>query len=507
MIRFQFGHLAALALGVACTQLCDARETKNVSTASELRQALSAVEPGDTIVCAEGQLDLNGDLAITRSGEAGKPVVLRSKNIGKTEIVGKSRFTLDAVSHVVVEGFVFFSTEGPAFELKSCSNVRITRNTFHLKETTKSSWVMITGSKSKSGMLSQRNRVDHNLFEHKSQLGNFITIEGTRTPSYQVSQYDIIDHNHFRDIGPRAENVLEAIRIGSSDFSLSSGHTLLEKNLFQRCDGDPEYISIKSSDNITRHNTFRECLGSLSLRHGNRNTVDGNFILGNGRTGSFTDSTGKTWTLGTGGVRFCGDSMVIVNNYCEGLTGSKWDAPLAITGGDAEYGDGQKLTKHHRSRYATIAFNTFVNNRSGIEVGYHGDGFQGNWWRMPPVGIAIANNLIIGAGDTLVKFFSSPINSTWEGNIAFAMDGAVVSAASISGVRVVNPMLVRQDGIWRITKKSPALDGATGSFPIVTHDIDGQLRGEAKDVGADEFSALPSVNRPLTAEDVGPNAK
>ena len=68
-------------------------------------------------------------------------------------------------------------------------------------------------------------------------------------------------------------------------------------------------------------------------------------------------------------------------------------------------------------------------------------------------------------------------------------------------------MLVRQDGIWRITKKSPALDGATGSFPIVTHDIDGQLRGEAKDVGADEFSALPSVNRPLTAEDVGPNAK
>ncbi|MBI5474877.1 MAG: right-handed parallel beta-helix repeat-containing protein [Ignavibacteriae bacterium] len=506
MLRHVCERLTPVVVFLAmCAHPLDATE-RRVSTADELRSALTGAQPGDIILCADGQFDFNGDLIVNRSGTDAQPIIIKSMKRGKTSIVGNSRIVLDAVSHLVIEGFEFVSTKGTAIELRACSNVRITRNIFHLKETTKGSWVMITG-KEKSEALSHHNRVDHNLFEKKSMLGNFITIEGTKTPSYQVSQYDTIDHNHFRDIGPRAENVLEAIRIGSSDFSLSSGFTLLEMNLFERCDGDPEYISIKSSDNIIRNNTFRECLGSLSLRHGNRNTIEGNFILGNGRTGMFTDSTGKTWTLGTGGVRFCGDSMIIINNYCEGLTGTKWDATLAITGGDAEYGDGQKLTKHHRSRYATIAFNTFVNNRSGIEVGYDGEGFQGNWWRMPPVGITIANNVIVGSKDTLIKFFSTPLDSRWESNIAFARGSGIVSGETISGVRVVDPKLIKQQGFWRITERSPCVDAAVGGFAYITQDVDGQTRDKKPDVGADEFSSLPKRNHPLTMSDVGPKAK
>ena len=53
---------------------------------------------------------------------------------------------------------------------------------------------------------------------------------------------------------------------------------------------------------------------------------------------------------------------------------------------------------------------------------------------------------------------------------------------------------------------SPAIDAATGSFPGVTVDIDGQPRGEGevKDVGADEVSEAPVLARPLTPDDVGP---
>lgn len=498
--------IVAFMLTLLSTDLF-AGATKSVATVADFQKAIASAQPGDIIVLADGTYDLNGTVTIATSGKAGQPIVLKSKNRNRAILTGDSRFVLETAAHVIIEGFDFRSTGGPAIELRACNNIRVTRNVFHLKDTKRANWVFINGSKQNPTALSHHNKIDHNLFENKSQLGNFITVEGTRTGGFQVSQYDTIDHNHFRDIGPRVENVLEAIRIGSSDFSLSSGHTLLERNLFERCDGDPEYLSIKSSDNIIRFNTFRECLGSLSLRHGNRNTVEGNFILGNGRTGVFIDSTGKRWTLGTGALRFYGDSMIIINNYFEGLTGSKWDGTCAITSGNAEYGDGQKLTKHFRIRDAVVAFNTFVNNRSNIEIGYDGEGFQGNWWRLPPSGLVIANNVIVGSNDTLVKIYAAPIHATWQGNIVHAKKGAVVTGTRIDGVNEIDPKLTRKDGIWRLSNMSPAIDAAIGFFPSIAKDIDGQLRESKKDAGADEFSKSPILNHPLTSKDVGPNAK
>jgi hypothetical protein len=303
--------------------------------------------------------------------------------------------------------------------------------------------------------LSGYNRIDHNGFEKKSQLGNFITIEGTKRSEPQASQHDRIDHNLFADIGPRAENVLEAIRIGSSTYTLSSGYTVLEHNLFERCDGDPEYISIKSSHDTIQYNTFRECLGSLSLRHGNGSVVQGNYILGNGRTGSFLDSTGKTWTLGTGGVRFCGSHMSVLDNYLEGLTGTEWDATVAVTGGDAEYGDGQPLTKHFRIRNARVAGNLLVNNAGGMEFGYNGGGFQGNWWPMAPIDMTIEQNVIVGSTGMLIKSYNPPLQTTWKDNLVWPTGKAVAMSRPINGVRIEDPKLEQTDGIWHLPGRPP----------------------------------------------------
>lgn len=427
-----------------------AQDLVRVRTAAELKNSLKKATPGLTIQVEDGLYDFGGTIVLRKGGDEGKPLVISAAHRGKAVFIGDSRFRLEAVSHVVIEGFEFAGTEGPAVELKGCQNIRITRNVFHLQETMRSSWVMIDGLSTDTTRFSMHNRVDHNLFEKKSVLGNFITIEGTRTAAPQVSQFDRIDRNHFRDIGPRVENALEAIRVGGAEYSLSSGFTVLEENLFERCDGDPEYISIKSSDDTIRHNTFRECLGSLSLRHGNRNTVDGNIILGNGRTGTFLDSTGRTRTLGTGGLRFYGNGMRIINNYFEGLTGSRWDATFAVTNGNAEYGDGQPLTKHFRIHDATIAFNTLVNNRGNFEIGYDGEGFQGNWWHLPPEGLHIHNNIIVGTQDTLIKIFTAPVNCGWEDNIAWATGSAVVSRSPINGVRLTDPGMVKDGETWRV---------------------------------------------------------
>lgn len=496
-------HRSALLYGAP---LVSRGRTVTVATVAQLRTAAGEAEPGDTILVEPGTLVLERPVIFTVAATPGSPVVLRARVRGGTVLAGDSRFVLERAAHVVIEGFAFRSDYGPAVELRGCTGVRVTRNTFRLSDTQPGAWVLITGSKRNPEAASRGNRVDHNLFEQKRVLGNCITIEGSTAGTPQVSQYDTIAHNHFRDIGPRIENALEAIRIGNSGLSLSSGFTLIERNLFERCDGDPEYISIKSSDNTIRHNTFRECLGSLSLRHGNRNRVEGNFILGNGRSGSFTDSTGRTWTLGTGGVRFCGDGMVIVNNYTAGLTGTEWDAALAVTNGDADYGDGQSLNKHFRIRDALIAFNTFVDNTGGLEIGYDGGGFQGNRWPLPPSGLVIANNVFVGAHGGHIRQFAVPERSRWEGNILFTRGGTPALPAGLEGVRVLDPALVPVDGLLRPAAESPLVDAAVGLYPDVLTDVDAQERGARKDIGADEVSTSPRRNAPLTAGDVGPDA-
>ena len=50
----------------------------------------------------------------------------------------------------------------------------------------------------------------------------------------------------FRDAGPRARNEMEAVRIGWSGISQSSGFTVVEHNVFENVDGDPEIVSVKA---------------------------------------------------------------------------------------------------------------------------------------------------------------------------------------------------------------------------------------------------------------------
>lgn len=415
-------------------------------TGDEFLAALKAARPGSVIVVDAPALQLTGLVVTELNGTKEAPIVIKAHTRGKVSVTGPTSFILRRSSFVTIEGFVFVNDGSSAIRLEGCSNVRITRNTFRLNEQGRGSWVMVTGLNGGSPAFSHHNIIDRNLFENKKELGNFLTIEGTKGASPAVSQYDLIEWNHFRNIGPRAENVLEAIRIGSSEFTLSRGHTVLQNNLFERCDGDPEYISIKLSDCIVRSNTFVECLGSLSLRHGNNSRVERNVIIGNNRTGSFLDSTGKTWTLGTGGIRFCADSMTIIGNYAEGLTGKEWDATVAVTNGDAEYGEGKPLTKHYRTRYTLLQDNIFVNNRSGIEIGFDGAGFQGNWWKMPPSFTTFRRNIIAGGTDTLVKFLSEPVSTVFEGNIVLPYGNAVGASRTVPGITLGGLNLVRVDG-------------------------------------------------------------
>lgn len=111
-------------------------------------------------------------------------------------------------------------------------------------------------------------------------------------------------------------------------------HAVVQHNLFEDCDGDAEVISNKSSDNIYRYNTFRSNRGSLVLRHGDRNRVEGNYFLSN-----------------TGRFRMYGDKHTVLGNYFSGNNGGLTSvlATFVIGSGDTAADDEAASTSFYAS--------------------------------------------------------------------------------------------------------------------------------------------------------------
>ncbi len=463
-----------------------------VSTATDFEDICEDddLRPGDIIELADGTYDPGSISIQDKAGLPGQPIIIRAANIGQAVIAGESYFNLRRAAYIQIEGFRFTSDRYTVIKLEASNNIRITRNTFQLTETEGESgkWVYIGGVWDDATLLSHHNRIDHNTFRDKHQLGNFITIDG----GDNVSQHDRIDHNYFYNIGPRHDNEMEAIRVGWSQLSLTDGFTLIEYNLFEDCDGDPEIISIKSCKDTVRYNTIRSSQGTVSLRHGDGSVVHDNYFLGEGK-------------VGTGGVRIYARNHKIYNNYFEGLTGYRWDAAITLTNGDTDTGS---LSAHWRVDNATIAHNTLVNNYSNIEIGY---GRGDNSWTREPRNVTMVNNLVIGGQGDLIEIINQPNNFTWEGNIMYPQNGfALGMAATSTEINQIDPMLeyaaTESDSLWFLSASSPAINAALTSHLNITRDIHGQSRITPNDVGADEYSINPITRRPLTATDVGPNA-
>ena len=457
-----------------------------VSSTSQLETAVKDILPGDTIIVKDGSYNFGGNISVSKSGDDENKVTIRAESIGGVILIGESYFDLKQVSFIIIEGFVFKSTDVTAIKTEGCDNIRITRNTFQLNETASLKWIVIGGVWNDANIISQHNRIDHNLFEGKNQPGNCITIDGTSDPTYQSSRYDIIDHNYFRNVGPRIDNGMETIRLGWSELSMSSGFTTVEYNLFEDCDGDPEIISVKSSDDTVRYNTFRSSQGTLCLRHGNRTSANSNFFLGENKPGA-------------GGIRIYGDDHKVYNNYFEGLTGTIWDAPITLTNGD--YDSGTNYSKHFRINRAKIVFNTLVNNKHGIEIGYTNNGN----YSKPPRDVIIANNIITASENELVRVITSPVNINWSTNIFYPSDSASTGIQfTETQAKIINPNLIFEDSLWLLSNNSPAIDSASNDFDFVIEDLEGQARDDHPDIGADEYSMEMKKNKPLTSCDVGP---
>ena len=320
--------------------------------------------------------------------------------------------------------------------------------------------------------LGTSNRLDHCYLAGKTNDSPTLQIEVEGKPNYHR-----LDYNHFGHRPPLNRNGGETIRVGYSHQSMTNSGTLVEHNLFERCDGELEIISNKSCENVYRANTFLECAGMFTLRHGNRCVVDGNFFIGHHKNGS-------------GGIRIIGEDHVIINNYIDGVEkGGFW-----ITSGISN----SELKGYFQSRNCVIAFNTFVDSRGpAIELDA---GFGSSGRTLRPDSVTIANNIFSLSEGTLLKGREGGSGYKWMGNIAWP------AGVEHAGIKFTDPKLKRgPDGLGRPAKDSPARNIAEGNFSSIKTDIDGQERKGHAHAGCDQVTDSPIVNRFLTAADVGPS--
>ncbi|WP_258103281.1 chondroitinase-B domain-containing protein [Marinoscillum sp. MHG1-6] len=472
-------------------------QTKTVvSNSTDFSNAIKNSGSGDTVVMLDGVY--NGVyLSVYSSGEEGNPLVIMAENIGGVEFTGTSGFVLKAVSHVVIQGFKFSGGTATAIKLEGCNNIRITRNIFDLQETTSLKWVLIGGKWDAPDLISHHNRIDHNTFQNKSEAGNYITVDGSGNG--QQSQYDLIDHNLFRDNTPRIPNGKESIRVGVSTLSRSSGFTTLEFNYFEHCHGDPEIISVKSCDNIVRHNTLVDNQGTITLRQGSRSRVEGNYIFGSEDACNLDGNC-------PGGIRVYGEDHVVVNNYLQGLKGDRWDAPITLTYGDAKRG-GTSLAAHYRPDNIIIAYNTLVDNDYGIQIGFD----NGGKYNLPPKDVIMAFNLVTGSTNELIKYYNDPEGMVWVDNVFYPTGSAVLTQDGTKTfgsdeISVADPQLTfdATTSLWKSTESTQQYLKDDELIGSMIKDVHGDLRGSMTTVGADEFSMESIRFAPLAVDDVGP---
>jgi hypothetical protein len=445
---------APLTLGGLGTAAA-APQGASLASAPGLAAALDRAVPGDHVTVAAG-VYASGTIRITRSGTAAAPIHVSAASVGAAVLTGGARVEFGAVSHVVLEGFVFNESAGIDVP-PSAAAVRITRNTFN---NVSGHNVVISADNSE---------VDHNAFQNKTSAGVYLQVNGPGSSGMAKNVH--VHHNWFFNHTRRSDNGNESIRYGLSGRQHGDARGLIEFNLLEKADADSEAISVKSSNNVVRYNTILNSRGTLSLRHGWGTTVDGNYVIG-----------------GTSGIRFFGNNHTIVNNVVQDSTGQ----PLEVGGGEIRDDTGS-TTAHEAADHCVVLFNTFVG--TGTRVVRFGSDKA-----FDPSDINLSDNIFVGHGGNAVAGTGARV--VYGGNILF---GSARGTMPASGFRAVDPKLARGTGtLFRLSTGSPAVNAATGSFPQVTLDMDQVARTGTKDVGADELGG--AQRRPLTRADVGPTA-
>jgi len=428
-----------------------------VKTKQAFAENSATLKPGDTIILANGEWN-DFEILFKGNGSESKPITLKAETKGKVVLTGLSNLRLSG-EHLVVEGLVFKNGYSPTGEVISFSE-----NKERLANHSRVTEVVIDGFSNPDKfnsdkwvvMYGKNNRFDHNHLVGKSNAG--VTMAVRLNSESSQENHHRIDHNYF---GPRpilGSNGGETLRIGTSKYSLTDSFTIVENNYFDRCNGEVEIISNKSGKNQFLNNVFFESRGTLTLRHGNGNLVEGNVFFGNGKEH-------------TGGIRVINADQTIRNNYMEGLTGVRFGGGFTVLNGVPN----SSINRYHQVKNVKIENNTIV-NVDNINLAAGSDAER----TAVPINSSFSNNLILNTnGANPFKIFDDVSGIVFSNNIAsqapqasIAMgfdiqesdikrgDNGLLQSATAQAINVgaaasLNPIDKEETGVSWYSKPSP----------------------------------------------------
>ncbi len=373
--------LLSLFLSVSILTNANTILVKNIE---ELKKANKEAVPGDIIVLQNGEWN-NVTISLNCTGTLAKPITFKAQTAGKVIITGNSKLLLGG-TYITVDGLYFtrgFAGDDAIIKFRKSSselanNCRLTNtviNDFNNpKRMDDNYWVMLYG---------KNNRIDHCSFLNKKNMGVLMAVILDDERSRE--NFHSIDHNYFGFRLPLASNTGEILRVGVSQHCEFNSNTIITDNLFEHCDGETEIISIKSGSNYVRNNIFKECQGSVVLRHGDNNTVENNIFLGNNKEG-------------TGGVRVINKGQWVVNNLFYQCRGEWFRTPLSIMNG---------VPNSPANRYVAVTDALIANN---------------SFLQCAPMGICIGSDTERSVAPKDVFFINNEFNNLRDSLIYNAYD-------------------------------------------------------------------------------------
>ena len=389
----QFLLILALASSILLINL-HATEI-HVSSMTALQSAINNSSAGDTIILANGTY-LNSSLTIDKND-----ITVKSATPGGVFLNGAQYIDISG-SYITFSGFQFTSGDiGSGYLIIVTGNHNVLTQLNFNGYSAKKYIAIAAGT--------QYNEISFCNIENKPVSAvTGCTIQINTSPT--VVGYHKIRYCSFKNFpGPGGDYGNEPIRIGLSTEMTNVSRSIVEYCYFDNVGlGDGESISLKSTENICRYNTFtNNPEGMLVFRHGYWNVAYGNFFIN-----------------GSGGIRIKeGANHYVYNNYF--ATGSADAVKLQYV---AEY----PLTN------INFIHNTFVNSGE-IDLGGSG-----------PTGVTFANNIFKKNSGSI--FNNSSGITSWAGNIYSGTLGISIP----SGMTNVDPQLViNSDGYYGLSSTSP----------------------------------------------------
>jgi poly(beta-D-mannuronate) lyase len=445
-----------------------------VNDVAGFNKVVKTLLAGDTIVLSNGKWK-DVQLTFKGKGEKERYICLIAETPGKVSLEGTSSLQLSG-EWLWVSGLTFtngytlkktvidFRTGSKEYAFNSVLSNCVIDKYNQPSKTTQDHWVELWG---------KNNRVEYCYFGGKTNEGTTLVI--WPNDSNSINNNHLVQHNYFGARPTLGVNGGETIRIGTSDVCNNVSASVVSNNYFEQCNGEVEIISNKSCDNQYLNNTFYECEGCLTLRHGNRAIVAGNWFIGNNRKN-------------TGGVRIINEGHRIYNNFFYQLRGEEFFSALSIM---------NAIPNSPANGYAPVK-DVIVANNTFLDCSLPWNfcaGANDRGRTVIPESTLLVNNLVYSPKESLL-FVASDNRSgiATENNLLIYGKGFCTELGSVNG----EVKRKKVHGIEVITTEKEAR-----RVPFVTTDITGIVRGNSVIGAFLDMEADPLVEL-ATAKNCGP---